>query len=218
MKNKTLACFTAALLTCTISGIAYTQKLSGIGNNEHQTPLEYNISEPEQLIPANTPGFFYRNDINIKAVRNFIREYKNVAGAEWQKSGNGFVVDFIMNGINTKVFYDKKGNYEWLARMYAEAQLPRDVRHLVKRTFYDFSIYQVLEITRNDNTVYIITMEDKTCWKKIKVENGEIEPLYELPKKLNGRTGKKVFLYPLQTGQVLYCSSLLRYNLRTHFH
>ena len=188
MKNKTLACFTAALLTCTITGIAYTQKLSGIANNDperyrDQTPLEYNIPVPEQLTPANSPGFFYRNDINIKAVRNFLREYKNVAGAEWYRSGNGFVVHCNMNGFKTKVFYDKKGNYECLTRIYAEAQLPRDIRHLVKRTFYDFSIYRVFEITRKENTVYIVTMEDKTSWKKIKVENGELKVMYEESKK-----------------------------------
>ncbi len=188
MKNKTLACFTAALLTCTITGIAYTQKLSGIANNDperyrDQTPLEYNIPVPEQLTPANSPGFFYRNDINIKAVRNFLREYKNVAGAEWYRSGNGFVVHCNMNGFKTKVFYDKKGNYECMIRIYAEARLPREVRHLVKSNYYDFNIYQVREITRKDNTVYIVTIEDKTSWKKIKVENGQMEVMYEESKK-----------------------------------
>ena len=192
MKNKFSACFTGVLLTCTISSIAYTQKLSGIANNEHQTPLEYNISVPEQLIPANSPGIFYRNDINIKAVRNFIREYKNVAGAEWQKSGNRFVVQCTMNGYKTKVFYDKKGNYECLARIYAEAQLPRTIRHLVKSNYYDFNIYQVREISKKDNTIYIVTIEDKTSWKKIKVENGQMEVMNELPKNDMGQMGKKV--------------------------
>jgi len=185
MKNKLHACFTGALLTWTMTGIAYTQSLSGLASNEHQTPLEYIIPVPVQASPADGPGLFYRNDINMKAVRNFIREYKNVAEAEWHKSGNGFVVYFTMNGFMTKVYYDKKGNYECRIRIYAEAQLPREVRHLVKSNYYDFSIYQVREFNKEDHTVYIITIEDKTCRKKIKVENGEMEVMYELPKKLN---------------------------------
>jgi hypothetical protein len=185
MKNKFLACFTGALLTWTITGIAYTQSLAGIKNDKYQTLLEYHIPVPEQLSPANCPGFFYRNEINIKAVRNFLREFKNVAAVKWFKENNGSAVHFTMDGFNTKVYYDKKGNYECLIRSYAEAQLPREVRHLVKSNFYDFSFYNISEIRFKERSIYIVTLEDKTCRKKIKVENGEMEVMYELPKKLN---------------------------------
>ena len=64
----------------------------------------------------------------------------------------------------------------------AEAQLPREIRHLAKRAFYDLSIYQVYEIKRRDNTIYKLTIEDKTCRKKTIVENREMKVMYQLPK------------------------------------
>ncbi len=187
MKNKFLAGIKVVLFTWTITGIAYSQRLSGKANNDpdsyrDQTKLEYLLADPAQLTPSGDPGFFYRNDINIKAVRNFIREFKNADHAKWFKLNNGFAVQFTMDGFNTKVYYDKKGNYESMIRSYSEAQMPREVRHQVKRTFYDFSICQVHEIIRDNNTIYIVTIEDKTSQKKIKVENGEMEVMFEWPK------------------------------------
>jgi hypothetical protein len=187
MKNKFFACFTGTLLTCTITGIAYTQKLSGIANNapdsyRDHTPLEYIIPETERLSPSDGHGFLYRNDINIKAVRNFIREYNKCASAEWFKSNNGFAVHFTMDGLNTKVYYDKKGNYEYMIRSYAESHLPPEVRHLVKSRYYDFSIYHVTEITRNGKIVYGVMIEDKTSRKTIRVVDGEMEVVSEYSK------------------------------------
>jgi hypothetical protein len=187
MKNKFFACFTGTLLACTITGIAYTQKLSGKANNDpdryrDQIPLEYIIPEPEQLTPSDDPGFLYRNDINIKAVRNFMREYKKCASAKWFKLNNGFAVHFTMDGFDTKVYYDKKGNYEWMIRNYAESQLPREVRHLVKSHYYDFSIYHVTEVSRNGKITYAVIIEDKTSRKTIKVVDGEMEVMFEYSK------------------------------------
>ena len=69
-----------------------------------------------------------------------------------------------------------------MLRHYNEEQLPSEIRHLIKSNYYDFSIYHLSEIRYNGKTAYIVTIEDRTCWKKIKVADNEMEIMIELTK------------------------------------
>ena len=62
-----------------------------------------------------------------------------------------------------------------MLRHYNEEKLPAEIRHRVKSNYYDFSIYHVSEIRYNGKTAWYVTIEDKTCWKKIKVLDSEME-------------------------------------------
>ena len=90
---------------------------------------------------------------------------------------------FTSNGIRMFEYYDKNGDFEYSLHYYKEDKLPRDVRHVVRSRFYDFSIYQVTEVKRNNKIAYVIKLEDKAIWKTIKVVDGEIEEIDELIKR-----------------------------------
>ncbi|MGZ8541331.1 MAG: hypothetical protein ACXWV6_11820, partial [Chitinophagaceae bacterium] len=100
------------------------------------------------------------------------------------KSSNGlFVVYFTSEDIKSFVYYNNKGVFEFMIRYYNEEKLPADVRHLVKSNYYDFSIYHVTEVTRNNKIAYAVKMEDKTLWKTVKVVDGEMELMEEYSKR-----------------------------------
>src|SRR5687767_13132125 len=55
-----------------------------------------------------------RNEINVKAQRNFMREYKNVSDVRWMISGNGLLAAYFKNaGVTIRRYYNKKGVYEY---------------------------------------------------------------------------------------------------------
>jgi hypothetical protein len=176
MKKAFVQGFTGLFLAWTITNVTYSQSSTSTAKLKPQLTLEKNVPISKQLNSAKNSNFLLRNEINAKAVRNFTREYKNITGAKWFKSANGlFAVYFISEKIQSWVYYNTKGNYEFMIRHYYEEKLPREVRHLVKSNYYDFSIYHVTEVSRNDKIAYVLKLEDKTSWKTIKVVDGEME-------------------------------------------
>ena len=186
MKKIFFRGFTGLFLVFTITSFTYSQNLAITTNHKIQPSAGKNLSQSKS---KRNPGStilneLKLNEINIKAVRNFISRYKNVNDAKWFKSSNGlFAVYFTSEDIKSFLYYNNRGVFEYMIRYYNEEKLPADVRHLVKSKYYDFSIYQVTEVTRNNKIAYVVKMEDKTLWKTIKVVDGEMEVTEEYSKR-----------------------------------
>ncbi len=125
-----------------------------------------------------------RNEINIHAVRDFLNRFDKVDDAQWFAGPNeGFEAYFIKDGFGDRVMYDKYGN--WLMSLITghEEKLPRNIRYLVKSTYYDFDIILVEELHIREGVEYIVYLEDKFNIKIVEVNNGdEMEVLQELNK------------------------------------
>ena len=184
MKNKLFNGIAGIFVTWSLTLVATAQISNGIAQLRSEPSPEKSIPESKKLdLKKSDSGFIYRNEINTKAVRNFIRDFKNVSNAVWYKSANGLTVAyFATDKIRTWVFYNDNGDHEYTLRHYGEGELPSDVRHTVKSKYYDFSIYHVSEITRNEKIAYTIHLEDKKSWKTVRVMDGELELIQELNK------------------------------------
>ena len=123
-------------------------------------------------------------NVNIKAVRHFSRSYKNIQDAKWFQTEGGHMASFISNEIFTKVFYDDEGMWFYNLLEYTEAKLPFEIRHIVKRKYYDGDIFVVHQYEfYNDKTVYIIRMYDQhSKIKTVKVCEEEIEDITQREK------------------------------------
>lgn len=118
----------------------------------------------------------YPNNINIRAVRDFLKRNKTAIDAEWRVIDDGFVVKYSCNNKNCRTVYNKKGEFLYTIRQYEEAQMPRDVRTLVKSRYFDHAITLVEEIDRpSKSIVYVIHMQDATTLVNVQVSDGEIE-------------------------------------------
>jgi hypothetical protein len=67
-------------------------------------------------------------------------------------------------------------------RYYEEKNLPFEVRDVVKRKYYDYSITGVNEILVEDKTIYIVLIQDGSNWKKVSVYDGEMKVLEDFNK------------------------------------
>jgi hypothetical protein len=121
-------------------------------------------------------------DIDIRAIRNFKKEFPDVTNDVWTKIKEGYFVGFSVNGIQSKLFLSKNGTCLGHIRYYSEKDLPAAVRHQVKSMYYDFSIFNVTEATAAGNTVYLITLEDNVSWKTVRVADGEMSVLKQYKK------------------------------------
>jgi hypothetical protein len=114
-------------------------------------------------------------DVNKKALKDFDKSFRNVANVKWYTVSDGFFASFYVNGIETKVAYDKKGNWHCTVRILEESQLPFEVRDGVKRMYYDSKILVCYEIKHTDGVAYIVKTEDNKSLKTLRVINGEVE-------------------------------------------
>lgn len=118
-------------------------------------------------------------NVNINAVRDFSRSYKNVSDAKWFKTEGGYVANFLSKGIYTKIAYDHKGRWLYNLLEYTEANLAFEIRHIVKRKYYDDEILVIHQYEFDNNkTVYLIRMQDQHSNSiSLKVFDGEVEDI-----------------------------------------
>jgi hypothetical protein len=122
-------------------------------------------------------------NINAKAIKDFNGRFADANNAMWFSDRNGFTTYFIKDGFGDRVFYDKKGHWEYSLIFYSEDKLPRDVRAAVKSTYFDMAITLVEEVQTTEANVYIVHLEDKSNIKILKVnDQGEYEILQDLSK------------------------------------
>ena len=170
MKKILIPGFTGLFMVYVSTSLAYAQNQTSVAKLQLKPGIISSAEaneENDRILP---------DEVSMKAARDFTKTYKNATYVNWYRSGDGFVAYFIpANDVKTKVYYDKKGNYQCKVRSYAEDKLSPEIRHLVKSNYYDFNIFRVTEIQAKNKTAFIIQLEDNTSWKTIKVVDDEME-------------------------------------------
>jgi hypothetical protein len=137
------------------------------------------IVEIDKLM--STPGNQANSDINSRALNNFEKSYKGVNTVRWLKTKNLITADFISDGIQTVVYYDKKGHWECTLKSYKEEKFDRSIRGIVKSKYYDYKIDLIQEIETRDtdgNPTYLAFIEDDNNFKVVRIED-EVMDVYE---------------------------------------
>ena len=138
--------------------------------------LSYNIPSVGSSTSKANVSTLHRGDVRSKAVRNFVRVYKNISDEKWYEIPDALMALFTVNDIDYRVDYDKKGNWLHTMRTYSENKLPGDIRHLVKSSYYDYNITFVQEIEKpREPFTYVVHLEGKTKLINLRVSSGEID-------------------------------------------
>lgn len=159
-----------ATLVVDVSQIASAQKANNLFNK--RTSVHQFITDSAQMQFENQ-----KNDININAVRHFIKSYENIDTVKWYTVEDGFIAKFMKDGIETKVEYNVAGNLRNVMRSYDESHMNFVLRDVVKRQYYDYNIIVVYEIEHNDDIKYIIKIMDKNYVKILQVINNDMKVL-----------------------------------------
>lgn len=158
-----------ALCTCSY---AQNSKLSSQLNNTPSKEVAYNDVVKSE--GTSSPSADAMASINIKAVKSFTKTFKGQSNAAWFVINGGYLAQFKQDEIKTNVYYDTKGRLIGTILTYQEDKLPKEIRHQVKSTYYDYNIFLVNELTVDDTKVYLVKIEDKTSIKTIRVLDGEM--------------------------------------------
>ncbi len=158
------------LMILTTSKNAGAQKVNATAFNASDVQKTYLFLTDDGSLPKVDAA-----TVNVKALKDFSKSFKNAVGEKWYSVSDGFIANFSQDGIETKVAYNKKGKWHSTLLTYDGTKLPSDVRDLVKSTYNNFSILVAYEIHLDNNLVYILKLEDKKTLKTLRITDGEIE-------------------------------------------
>jgi len=124
--------------------------------------------------------------VHTRAMRDFLKRDKTASNVDWMIVETGFVAKYTdENNSNCRTVYNNRGDFVYTIRQYYENKMPRDIRHIVKSVYYDYTITLVEEIEAlSTPVVYVVHMEDATKLKNILISDREIEVLEEYNKVL----------------------------------
>ena len=122
------------------------------------------------------------NELNSKAVRHFNHDFKFAENETWFKIKDGFTAKFMMDNIQYRVGYDKKGNWLNTMKIYHEAEMPQTIRHQVKSIYYDYAITQIQELELKNQIVYIVHIDNNDGFKKLYISDDEMNVMEEYSK------------------------------------
>jgi len=114
----------------------------------------------------------------IKAAREFWKKYGEGKNESWYKLEAGYFAEFSEGAIRYKSVFDRKGNWLYSIKEYSEKELPKEVRDLVKSSYFDYSIGWVKEVSQNQSVVYVVHIANGPSWKDILVHDGEMDVQY----------------------------------------
>jgi hypothetical protein len=144
--------------------------------------------QSKPIVPDNVkilhPGNGYLNNIHMRAIRDFVCRYEKATDVAWFTVPNGFIVRFVTDSMYSRSAYKKNGIWVYTIKQYAEEKMAKTIRHLVKSTYYDYSITLVEQVELPDEPVkYIVHLQDAVSWKNVLVSEGQLD-LIEDRKKL----------------------------------
>jgi hypothetical protein len=175
MKKIMLMHIAIALCLILIIPGASSQTITGFAKTEIRT-----TGATTQDVEVLSTGTVRENmkDITIKAVREFIKKFGSVQNVTWHKNDGGFVAEFMNDSVQTMVGYKSDGSWNYILKRYAEKKMSRDLRRLVKSTFFDYAIMEVTEITlpySEDNIIYRVMIKNEDNFKILRIYNGDME-------------------------------------------
>jgi hypothetical protein len=176
MKKKFLSGLAVSILALAITSGLHAQESGSTAKIKTPGSVESLIAD-ETAAANNRPASVLPGRINIKVVKSFGKSFGNIPDKKWYVLEDGYVVYFKVDDISMKAVYNKKGTWMHTLRFYTEKNLPFAVRDLVKRTYYDFSIFLVIEIETDNKIIYLLKMEDKNSLKTVRVIDGEINEI-----------------------------------------
>ena len=120
---------------------------------------------------------FSPREIDEKLIQTFNTNFPNAVSVSWTELPESYVVNFVENGIRSRIIYQKDGSFVHFTRYYQEQNLPFFVRFKVTKLYPNKKIFGVVEIStvsEQENILlveYYVKMEDEKSWLTVKVDS-----------------------------------------------
>ncbi|MDQ3278355.1 MAG: YjgB family protein [Bacteroidota bacterium] len=112
----------------------------------------------------------------------FHEDNPGVSNDIWSATENGYLVSYSGEGIQHRVFLNKKGKKTSEMRYYNGFYLSNDISRQLGDAYPCFTVTGVQEIITNEMTAYVIVIENRWEWKKVRIAGKELDEMEGFPK------------------------------------
>ena len=115
---------------------------------------------------------------NLKILRAFLKDFKGAENVSWFKSANGgCAAQFTKDSVQITVRYGSNGTWNYTLKRYAEKKMSADLRTLVKKSFFDYAIKEVVEISmpNEEDVIYRVMIKNDKGFKILMICREEIQ-------------------------------------------
>ena len=104
----------------------------------------------------------FANDekINQKVLHVFQTEFTTAKDVRWVTTSDYVKAEFLFNDQHVNAFYTMDGELLGITRNITSLDLPMNLQTGLKKSYADFWISDLFEVTRSDSTGYYITLEN----------------------------------------------------------
>lgn len=135
-------------------------------------------------ITISTLSAFAGEEVNPRVLASFKNEFASAKEVAWTVTPDYFKAEFTFNGQYVNAFYNPDGELMGLTRNITSLELPMNLQASLKKSYEDFWISDLFEITRSSNTGYYITLENADTKIVLKATAGEDWSVYKKVKKV----------------------------------
>ncbi len=135
-------------------------------------------------ITISTLSAFAGEEVNPRVLASFKNEFASAKEVAWTVTPDYFKAEFTFNGQYVNAFYNTDGELMGLTRNITSLELPMNLQASLKKSYEDFWISDLFEITRSNITGYYITLENADSKIVLKATAGEDWSVYKKVKKV----------------------------------
>jgi hypothetical protein len=115
-------------------------------------------------------------EIDDKLIKTFATSFPKAERVHWYEMPKAWVVNFVAEGIRSRIVYTKDGKVTEFTRYYFEPNLPFLVRSKIKDAYPNKSIFGVVEVSvlaegGTSKMDYFVKLEDENTWVTVKYDN-----------------------------------------------
>lgn len=122
---------------------------------------------------ARDPG---TGEIDDNLIKSFNTSFPKAERVHWYELPKAWVVNFVADGVRSRIVYLKDGRVTEFTRYYFESSLPFLIRSKIKNTYPNKNIFGVVEVsiileTGVSRVDYFVKLEDEKSWMTVKSDN-----------------------------------------------
>jgi hypothetical protein len=115
-------------------------------------------------------------EIDDKLIKTFATSFPKAERVHWYEMPKAWVVNFVAEGIRSRIVYTKDGKVTEFTRYYFESNLPFLIRSKIKEAYPNKSIFGVVEVSvlaegGTSKMDYFVKLEDEKSWVTVKYDN-----------------------------------------------
>ena len=113
-------------------------------------------------ITISTLSAFARDEekVNAKVLNAFQTEFTSAKEVNWTAGDNYYKAVFTFNDQQVQAFYSLEGELLGIARYITLLDLPMNLQTSLKKSYTDYWVSDLFEVTKSDSTGYYITLEN----------------------------------------------------------